>query len=88
LRDSIHGVTKGDIRYVFDDALQPLALFLLIAPNSCSYLFPRRIARRGGVKRISATIYDDVRAALKQRLQEVGFKRGDNTCGQLALTKL
>ncbi|KUI68436.1 Histone H4.2 [Cytospora mali] len=28
----------------------------------------RRLARRGGVKRISASIYNDVRAALKERL--------------------
>jgi histone H4 len=31
----------------------------------------RRLARRGGVKRISATIYDDVRQALKERLETV-----------------
>ncbi|KAF2248740.1 histone-fold-containing protein [Trematosphaeria pertusa] len=41
-RDTIQGVTKGDIR---------------------------RLARRGGVKRISATIYDDVRFELKARLE-------------------
>ncbi|KAK3324131.1 histone-fold-containing protein [Cercophora scortea] len=29
----------------------------------------RRLARRGGVKRISAGIYEEVRAALKQRLE-------------------
>ncbi|KAH0342825.1 hypothetical protein KCU81_g5491, partial [Aureobasidium melanogenum] len=29
----------------------------------------RRLARRGGVKRISATIYDEVRYALKNRLK-------------------
>ncbi|EOA86963.1 hypothetical protein ACJQWK_08814 [Exserohilum turcicum] len=40
-RDSIHGITKGDIR---------------------------RLARRGGVKRISAIVYSDVRQALKDRL--------------------
>ncbi|CAD0084935.1 unnamed protein product, partial [Aureobasidium vineae] len=28
----------------------------------------RRLARRGGVKRISATIYEEVRSALKSRL--------------------
>ncbi|KAF2265861.1 histone-fold-containing protein [Lojkania enalia] len=42
LRDTIHSVTKGDIR---------------------------RLARRGGVKRISNMVYDDVRQALKQRLE-------------------
>ncbi|KAJ4390233.1 hypothetical protein N0V85_007432 [Neurospora sp. IMI 360204] len=31
----------------------------------------RRLARRGGVKRISAGIYDDIRAALKDRLQAI-----------------
>ncbi|KAF2659195.1 histone-fold-containing protein [Lophiostoma macrostomum CBS 122681] len=31
----------------------------------------RRIARRGGVKRISAVIYDDVRQALKERLSRI-----------------
>ncbi|KAI4746443.1 hypothetical protein E4T50_03175 [Aureobasidium sp. EXF-12298] len=29
----------------------------------------RRLARRGGVKRISATIYEEVRFALKDRLK-------------------
>ncbi|KAF3032740.1 hypothetical protein E8E11_001711 [Didymella keratinophila] len=43
-RDTIQGVTKGDIR---------------------------RLARRGGVKRISANIYDDVRQALKARLSDI-----------------
>ncbi|KAM0503381.1 hypothetical protein ACHAP8_003424 [Fusarium lateritium] len=31
----------------------------------------RRLARRGGVKRISATIYDDIRVALKARLESI-----------------
>ncbi|TPX06949.1 uncharacterized protein E0L32_011094 [Thyridium curvatum] len=31
----------------------------------------RRIARRGGVKRISSAIYDDVREALKTRLRMI-----------------
>ncbi|MCJ1368969.1 hypothetical protein MMC20_000176 [Loxospora ochrophaea] len=33
----------------------------------------RRLARRGGVKRISAAIYDDVRSAMVTRLQGVGL---------------
>ncbi|KAF2473910.1 histone-fold-containing protein [Lindgomyces ingoldianus] len=41
-RDTIRGVTKGDIR---------------------------RLARRGGVKRISGMIYEDVRQVLKSRLE-------------------
>ncbi|KAF2451584.1 hypothetical protein P171DRAFT_426091 [Karstenula rhodostoma CBS 690.94] len=40
-RDTIQGITKGDIR---------------------------RLARRGGIKRISATVYADVRDVLKDRL--------------------
>ncbi|KAI9787160.1 MAG: Histone H4 [Geoglossum umbratile] len=43
-KDTIRGITKGDIR---------------------------RLARRGGVKRISAPIYEDLRAALSQFLREV-----------------
>jgi histone H4 len=31
----------------------------------------RRLARRGGVKRIGLTIYDDVRALIKRFLEEV-----------------
>jgi histone H3/H4 len=33
-----------------------------------------RLARRGGVKRISATIYDEVRTALKTRLTMVSHQ--------------
>ncbi|KAL2044334.1 hypothetical protein N7G274_003039 [Stereocaulon virgatum] len=42
VRDSVRGITKGDIR---------------------------RLARRGGVKRISGTIYDEVRQAMIARLK-------------------
>ncbi|RYC61178.1 hypothetical protein CHU98_g5025 [Xylaria longipes] len=31
----------------------------------------RRLARRGGVKRISGSIYDEIRGALKKRLEEI-----------------
>ncbi|KEQ72829.1 histone H4 [Aureobasidium namibiae CBS 147.97] len=41
-----------------------------ITKGSIRYMF-RRLARRGGVKRISATIYEEVRAALKTRLTMV-----------------
>ncbi|KFY07130.1 hypothetical protein V492_07420 [Pseudogymnoascus sp. VKM F-4246] len=44
MRDSIHGITKNDIK---------------------------RLARRGGVKRISAMIYDDTREAMKAHLQMI-----------------
>ncbi|KAI5807260.1 histone H4 [Peziza echinospora] len=44
LKDSLMGITKGDIR---------------------------RLARRGGVKRISGSIYDDMRGALKSHLESI-----------------
>lgn len=33
--------------------------------------FIRRIARRGGVKRISGTIYDEIREAMKNKIRMV-----------------
>lgn len=33
----------------------------------------RRLARRGGVKRISATVYDETRTAVKDRLGLVSY---------------
>lgn len=42
VRDSVRGITKGDIR---------------------------RLARRGGVKRLSTQIYDEVRTAMQDRLK-------------------
>ncbi|KAM0803033.1 histone-fold-containing protein [Usnea florida] len=44
VRDSIRGITKGDIR---------------------------RLARRGGIKRISGTIYDDARQAMIDRIKAI-----------------
>lgn len=44
VRDSIRGITKGDIR---------------------------RLARRGGIKRISANIYDEARTAMVDRLKTI-----------------
>ncbi|KAF2873418.1 histone-fold-containing protein [Massariosphaeria phaeospora] len=43
-RDTIQGITKGDIR---------------------------RLARRGGIKRISGLVYDEMRIVLKQRLERI-----------------
>lgn len=43
-RDTISGITKGDIR---------------------------RLARRGGVKRLSGMIYDETRGAMKQYLERI-----------------
>lgn len=44
IRDSIRGITKGDIR---------------------------RLARRGGIKRISGTLYDDARQAMIDRIKAI-----------------
>lgn len=63
VRDSVRGVTKGDIRYASRN-WRALGLELINWP--C-----RRLARRGGVKRISGTIYDEVRQALIARLKLV-----------------
>ena len=49
-----------------------LILVSLLMPLS------RRLARRGGVKRISATIYDEVRQALKSRLSDVSLSSLDH----------
>ncbi|ORY16759.1 histone-fold-containing protein [Clohesyomyces aquaticus] len=43
-RDTIRGITKGDIR---------------------------RLARRGGIKRISGLIYDEIRSVLRSRLEVI-----------------
>ncbi|PUU75449.1 histone-fold-containing protein [Tuber borchii] len=43
-RDSVHGITKGDLR---------------------------RLARRGGVKRISAAIYNEMRGAMTDHLKKI-----------------
>jgi hypothetical protein len=40
----------------------------------------RRLARRGGVKRIAATIYDDIRQALKDRVTAVGTSSVREEC--------
>ena len=45
-------------------------------PVSCLSLTTvvvRRLARRGGVKRISGTIYDETRVVLKNHLTEVRY---------------
>ncbi|RPA89158.1 histone-fold-containing protein [Choiromyces venosus 120613-1] len=43
-RDSVHGITKGDLR---------------------------RLARRGGVKRLSGAIYNEVRGAMTDHLKKI-----------------
>ena len=58
---------KGDIRYAC------AASFLgAIVWYTDLMVFKRRLARRGGVKRINGFIYQDVRNAMKDRLELVG----------------
>ncbi|SPN99635.1 related to histone H4 [Cephalotrichum gorgonifer] len=52
-KDTINGISG--YLHVFDAQLQ-------------TFESPRRLARRGGVKRISASIYNEMRMALKDRL--------------------
>ena len=51
--------------YGISHASTSLKLLLLIGGTF------RRLARRGGVKRLSGTIYDEVRNAMKDRIQLV-----------------
>ena len=48
------------------------SLYNVKVETSLTVLF-RRMARRGGVKRMSAPIYEDVRAALTDRLKLVSL---------------
>ena len=43
----------------------------LLQSEQCLSILHRRLARRGGVKRISGTIYDDVRSAMTDRIKAV-----------------
>jgi histone H3/H4 len=58
--------------------VHPVAAFLKGPPgvdlypvSELTYLYVRRLARRGGVKRIQITIYEDIRDVIKSRLREV-----------------
>lgn len=66
LRDNLKGVTKGSIRYDTDQRKAVSCQWLTI-------VVIRRLARRGGVKRISGTIYDETRVVLKNHLAEVRY---------------
>ncbi|KAI1505365.1 histone-fold-containing protein [Biscogniauxia marginata] len=80
LRDNIRGITKPAIKYV---AQFPACDLLRLPPSPppiprvgneqeiLTITNNRRLARRGGVKRISAQIYDEVRIALKDRLTNI-----------------
>ncbi|KFY11990.1 hypothetical protein V491_06961 [Pseudogymnoascus sp. VKM F-3775] len=78
VRDSIHGITKNDIKSMETMSctttssstpalVKPATTIVCQEPQLTPT--PRRLARRGGVKRISAMIYDDTREAMKAHLQ-------------------
>ena len=52
--------------------IEPRISIILIYSSNCLFLFCcRRLARRGGVKRISGQIYEDARAAMVDQLKRV-----------------
>ena len=55
-------IAKGDIRYAWLSE----CIYWSMLRASCS-----RLARRGGIKRISGTIYDDARQAMIDRIKAV-----------------
>ena len=71
LRDQIHGITK-----VFSVSLRRVTKPFINhkLPYTLSFLPQpaiRRLARRGGVKRISGTIYEETRSVLKGFLENL-----------------
>ncbi|KAI8956246.1 histone-fold-containing protein [Xylaria longipes] len=63
LRDNIHGISTHHNIPGYTTNLR-----LVVGIDD---LNNRRLARRGGVKRISGSIYDEIRGALKKRLEEI-----------------
>lgn len=55
-----HGIARSRHRKILRDTIHGITKPAI-----------RRLARRGGVKRISATIYEEARTALKERLEAV-----------------
>jgi histone H3/H4 len=61
----------------------PLTCSLYQRTNLLLNLGYRLLARRGGVKRLSATIYDDIRHALRERLRNVSHSPHNSTLPSL-----
>lgn len=61
VRDNLRCITKGTIRFVSQTKTYSLR----------SRNVHRKVARRGGVRRLSYDIYDETRIAVKNRLQTV-----------------
>ncbi|MCJ1271112.1 hypothetical protein MMC22_011011, partial [Lobaria immixta] len=61
VRDSVRGITKGDIRTSISTKSDPQTNNRISSRS--------RLARRGGVKRLSTQIYDEVRTAMQDRLK-------------------
>ncbi|KAL1311835.1 hypothetical protein AAFC00_001910 [Neodothiora populina] len=58
-------------RKILKDNIQGVRIVLVYAPLSLLIPIDSRLARRGGVTRIAAQIYDEIRLTLKQRLIEL-----------------
>jgi len=85
LRDNIQGITVSSLQCPLPAASLPAWGFFLFAPRLCGLLLHfllaairtvqkpaiRRLARRGGVKRISGLIYEETRGVLKVFLENV-----------------
>ena len=70
-RDSVHGISEYFCLFFF-----PFVVFLglIIFSFNIAKGDLRRLARRGGVKRISAAIYNEMRGAMTDHLKKVcGF---------------
>lgn len=75
LRDNIQGITKPAIReFLSTTAISHYQVFTPLFSSG-------RLARRGGVKRISGLIYEETRGVLKvRRVARVIAKSAAHTC--------
>lgn len=65
-RDSVHGISEFFCFFLFVVFLELIIFSFNIAKGDL-----RRLARRGGVKRISAAIYNEMRGAMTDHLKKV-----------------
>lgn len=64
MRDNIQGISKFASIFVTVDRIANTVLFAAKSDI-------RRMARRGGVKRISGTVYEETRNQMKKHLEDV-----------------
>ena len=85
IRDSIRGISESqfglreapkvliaDGYYYHSEGGHPVYIAFSLALKKSTLIGPRsRLARRGGIKRISGTVYDETRQAMVDRLKTV-----------------